>query len=82
MESSEGLKRTIAWQGWKTNSLADQLGQKVPWEAGGLHGFHRPALIQAQSCPTKTELLSNQLSTTVPLLITFLTAASVNLHVV
>lgn len=47
MRNGEGLKRTIIAQGWKSDSLNDQLGQKLSWDVSGFNGFHRAALIQA-----------------------------------
>lgn len=59
MESSEGLtESTSTVQRWKPSSLADQLGQRLPWETRGFLGFHRPALIQAENDPTGHQIPS------------------------
>lgn len=43
--AAEGLKRTIIAQGRKSDSLGDQLGQKLPGDGSVFDGSHRPALI-------------------------------------
>lgn len=75
MESRKGLKRTIIAQGWKSDSLNDQLGQKLSWDVSGFNGFHRAALIQACRHSAKHRI-SKQRSP----LITIRASASVDLH--